>query len=332
MKKTIQIIISIFLFLFFAYYFYMQLDENKEQLKTLAHELPELIGYFIMSMVLFCVAIAIRSWRWNIMLNIKNSFWVSYRSISIGYLVQTPLSKLGEVVRITNQISYVDKSKGEIVSTVFVDRLLDFICLALILFTSIQLTGDKLATNFPEIAGLAPILAILVLAGTIGAIAFLFMRNYILSYMRKTKFLPEKFKEKLLSFLVNFIKGLECVKSPRVLVLFIISSVLIWTCYFFGFYLVVSYFSFTDGKLSTSDSIFVFVCSTLGAIIPVPGGLAYPLSIQKSFLFVLPTITEAQALGVGTVCYFIVMWVTNFINGGLTFLYQLVTKKKSKQK
>ncbi len=329
MKKTIQILISIILFIIFAYYFYTQLNENKEQLRTLSHELPGLLGYFILSIFLFCIAIAIRSWRWNIMLDVKNSFWISYRSISIGYLVQTPLSKLGEVVRITNQINYINKGKGEIVSTVFVDRLLDFICLALILFTSIQLSGEKLAVNFPEISGLAPILALFVLAGTIGAIVFLFMRNTILGTMKKTKLIPEKIRDRLISFLENFIKGLECVKSPRVLVQFLISSIFIWICYFFNFYLIVSFFSFTDGLLSFSDSIFVFVCSTLGAIIPVPGGLAYPLAIQKSFVFVLPTITEAQALGIGTVCYFTIMWVTNFINGGLTLSYQLLTKKKT---
>jgi glycosyltransferase 2 family protein len=331
MKKAIQIIVSVLLFIACGYYFYHQVNDNKEQLKEILHEIPQLSGHIIISMLLFYVAVAIRAWRWNIMLNVKNTFWVSYRSIAIGYLVQSPLSKLGEVVRITNQISYTDKSKGEIVSTVFVDRLLDFISLATILFLSLILTGDKLEKNFPEIASLAPILGGIVFLGILGLIVFILMRNSILDFLKNTKVFPDWFKNRLVNFASSFITGLSCVKSPKVLFLFLITSILIWICYFISYFVIICFFSFTVNKLDSADIVFSFVCSTLGAIIPVPGGLAYPIAIEKSLFFVLGSeqITKPQALGIGLVCYFCILWIANIINGGISFLYQVFAKKKT---
>jgi glycosyltransferase 2 family protein len=330
MSKKIQLLFSIVLFIIFAYIFIVRLNENKKELLQLSNELTSLIIPSIFSIMFFTTALAIRTWRWNVMLNLKKSFWVSYRSISIGYMVQTPLSKLGEVVRITNQITYTNKSKGEIISTVFVDRLLDFISLGTILFISLQLVGDKITTHFEDIAGLAPLLAGLVLAGIIGSVVFIFLRKKILNFIQTSSFIPPFAKERLVPFLENFIKGLACIKSPKILLFFLISSVLIWLCYLCSFYVIVTQFSFTKDLLSLSDITFTFMCSSLGAIIPVPGGLAYPLAIQKSFLFVLPSLSEAQAIGIGTITYFVVLWIANLVNGGASFLTQAILLNSKK--
>lgn len=327
MNKTIKIFFSLGLFLFFSHLLYSEITNNIESLKIVYLELKGAWLYILGAILAFYVSIAIRAWRWSVILAEKNAFWISYRSISIGFLVQIPLSKIGEIVRITNQMKYLNKNKGAIISTVFVDRLFDIISLGIILFLTILFSGSIIERHFPEFSALIPKFSFLILIGIIASCLAMILNKKILSLIEKCVFLPEPFHLRLISFYKQFMDGLNCLQSAKIVVMMSITSIILWMLYFLSYIFIIYYFKVVQEALDFSGLIFSFTCSALGAVIPVPGAVAYPLAVQKSIEVLIPNVDVGIAVGIGTACYFLLVLLANTINGLGAYLYQLLRNK-----
>ncbi|MGH2353249.1 MAG: lysylphosphatidylglycerol synthase transmembrane domain-containing protein [Chloroflexota bacterium] len=93
-------------------------------------------AFLLLSIALLLVAVAVRSWRWQVLLRLTErvSFGGAVSATLIGYLVNSVLpGRVGELVR-AYLISQSDGvSTGRAVGTIFVEKLLDIVVLLLLL-------------------------------------------------------------------------------------------------------------------------------------------------------------------------------------------------------
>ena len=299
-----------------------QISEHWDSLSLLKDEAFSLWPAVVLSTFLFTIAIGIRSHRWILCLGRKDLFFLSFRSVAIGYLVQCPLSKLGEVVRMTNQKKNSDLSLGEIVSTVTIDRLLDVFCLLVLLLMSTFLGGGLIQEHFPSFDGLLPKLTVMFVVLNLGLVFVFVFHQKLENIISKLPFLPDSIKGGFNSFLTHFHHGLKNCRSLSMIIYLLLSTVVIWSLYFIVFYLLVYSWSIMP-DLTLNEAFIIFLIGTLGVLVPVPGGVAFPLFLQQGILLVHPEVGQGMALSISLFTYFINFWFVNLVNGGLSWIWQM---------
>ncbi len=241
-------------------------------------------GWIFLSVAAGLLPIISRAWRWQMMLEplgYKPKFMNSFFSITIGYLVNLAVPRLGEVTRCGIMNRYEKVPFPALLGTVFLERLIDvFFLFALTLV--VVATQYSLLSGFMNETILNPLLSklselqndvlFLVLAGTfaliIGAAIFFFLKSKFTAIYNK-----------LLGVFKGFAEGLITIKNIRNKGAFIFHSVFIWTCYVLMFYLC--FFAFPEtSTLPFGAVLAAFVFCTFG-IIAIPGGIgAYPVILM----------------------------------------------------
>ena len=272
LPKIIKWVITSALFVYCAWSLGEKVYRYRDELSVMKDEALKLWPYYLLCTLLFWLAMLIRGHRWALSMGDGRMFWSCYRSIAICYLVQCPLSKLGEVVRMANQKKYSRAGLGSIVSTVFVDRLTDVLALGATLILTSWLSQGLIQEHFPQISALMPKLLIMMVLGFVGMVAAIFLQQKVVIWLKKQSFLPSNLTTALIKFIQQFSDGLEHSRKWGMLVYFLLSTLFIWGIYFVCFYLSIAFYP--QLQLSGEDLMVLFAVSTLGAIVPLPGGMA----------------------------------------------------------
>ncbi|MBF0244040.1 MAG: flippase-like domain-containing protein [Planctomycetes bacterium] len=328
-KKIIQFILSLLL----GYYFVnrqverMQGQEQfglyRESLAAVWHAAPAFWPYFIGSAISFALALLVRGHRWQMMLGRKNLVWLSFRSIAIGYAVHLFLSRVGELVRVANQRRYSGAPIGHLMATLFIDRLTDIAIFTLLIITSYYLGAETLKQHFPQIIGLLPYMAGTVLVGLIGMMVLVFTSGWIQHHLARALWIPEGIRGLLGSFVGRMAEGLVHCRAPLRVLHIVLSSFVIWFFYFTTFYLAARPFLGEKG-FSFIQSQFVFTCSTLGMIIPTPGGLGSYHEFTGRGYEIMCGLSPADAFALTTFTFLYVIWGLNLACGLIAYLVQLM--------
>jgi uncharacterized protein (TIRG00374 family) len=208
----------------------------------------------------------LRAMRWKMLLhptghNVR--LLSSFLSLMVGYLVNLVIPRGGEVTRCYNLYKLERTPVDVAFGTVVVERVVDLLCLCLLIVLAFVLEWTKLMT-FVESLEFAlpgqgiplwlPIAALAVLA----AIWFLAKRNKALQqFFRKTW---AGIKRGLFSIVTMERKGT-----------FVWYSVLIWVMYFFMSFSVIRAFEPT-AHLGFSAVISLFAIGSIAMAAPLPGG------------------------------------------------------------
>lgn len=322
LKNIIKILVSLALFGYFGWVLAGQWRAYSDDLDLLWHEATTLTFPLMGLVCCFTFAMLVRSHRWALTLGRPDLLWPSFRSISIAYLVQCPLSKFGEVVRIANQKRITGLSTGALVSTVLIDRLLDIFAMVLVLFASLWAGEGLIEDHFPQLTSLIPKLGVLMLLGLVAFGAFLILHRRIGSWIEQRAW-PEKPKRLLVDFIHQFGEGMQHLKGWKAAGYFFFSSLAIWVSYVGCFFFTVTFFpSFPESD--PKQLLVLFTVASVGVLIPVPGGLAYPIFFKKALLIIHPEIEASVAFSLGLFCYFINFWGINLLVGGSCWIYQLI--------
>ena len=331
MNKYAQWCLSLVLFVVFGWDFYGKISEHSHQLALIRSDALHLWPIFLGVFLLFFLAMFLRAHRWALILGDKSLLWLSYRSIAIGYLVQCPLSKLGEFARLANQKRYSSVGMGQIVSTMFVDRLLDVFSLIVVLIATAALSQGLMAEHFPQLSGLLPKLVLMMSVGLLGLIFVLVFQKKILLLLERWNFIPRAVVTLFSHFVKQFSHGLVHCKKWQTIVYLLVSNGMVWILYFLCFYWTLAYFPQMPTTMTLSDYFFVFAIGSLGALVPVPGGLPYPLFTQQALVLVSPELNESVAFSISLVMYLVNFWVVNLLCGGSAWLYQMFAHSKKAQ-
>lgn len=225
-------------------------------------------GWLTLMAIIIMLSHFLRAERWRMLMvpsGYKTRLEYSFLSIMVNYLVNLVIPRGGEISRCYN-LYKLDKTPVEIsFGTVVVERIVDLICLLLLISISFIVEFEKVFAfidtipieadsswrlkGIPFIIGGSIVLALLL---------FWLVKNKKLNgFIRRTWL---GFREELLSVFRLKNKGR-----------FILYSVVIWFLYFVTSYLVILAFPATR-HLGLSAVLSLFAIGSIAMVAPLPGG------------------------------------------------------------
>lgn len=241
--------------------------------------------------VMAAIAIAshvLRAYRWKMLLaptgrevGLGNSFL----SLMVGYLVNLAIPRGGEVSRCYNLFK-LEKTPVEVsFGTVVAERVVDVICLMLLIAISFAVEWTRLWAFIDTIELSSEgwqIPGWLILAGL--GLAGLLLGVYLL---RKN--------HRLQKILQGFRQGLVAVFRIRDKTLFVFISIVIWALYFAMSYFVIKAFPETS-QLGFSAVLTLFAVGSIAMAAPLPGGAGSYHTLVPLGLVMLYQLPQADAV------------------------------------
>tara|TARA_Y100001968_G_C19445304_1_gene765052 strand:- start:1635 stop:2588 length:954 start_codon:yes stop_codon:yes gene_type:complete len=217
------------------------------------------------SMLLGYLAFVFRGLRWKLLIK-PMGFEPRNRdlihSIAFGYLFNSFIPRSGELVRCTalNKVTRIPVSK--LFGHVLLERLIDFILLAICILISIILNYN----DFMQFAQL------ITLPVNLLYYTLLFICLTGILFINRAKILRPSQIDKINMFFQGIKTGFISIKNMPNKVLFFLYTLLIWFCYLFM--TVVCFYCFHETKdLNLGQGIFIMVAGGLGMVIPTPTGI-----------------------------------------------------------
>jgi len=335
LKQSLFLIIASLLAIFFVVITVKQIDFGR-----LEAALKEAKYFWIIaSMVISIFTYWLRAARWNLLLHpmgyntkTNSGFW----AIAFAYFMNLTIPRSGEVARATSlyKMEHVpfEKSFGTIVLERVIDLifLLGFFGLTLIfnLETFLQFIelGNKenVNTTIQE-----PNYTKYYIAAGFLIIALLILKIFWQKIQQTGIYL------KVLGFLRGLLEGILSISKLQKRGLFVVYSFGIWISYFLMTYVV--FFAFPDtSHFGIAEGLFLLIAGSLGMILPVSGGLAYPyiMSIAFSAIYLAKggNAQEGRAIGdyFGLILY--IAQVLSMIIFGLIAIVMIsrITQKNAK--
>jgi uncharacterized protein (TIRG00374 family) len=276
------------------------------------------------SMLLMLLTYLLRALRWEVMLRPSGRSpgirKLTYDTV-IGFAAATVLGRVGEVVRpylisISAGVSFSSQ-----MAVWLLERILDLLSILLIFgFALLQASPRRLAVG-PELGrALSAGGYLAALFGFVCLILLFVFRNFSgfanQRILGALKVLPEKHHDSGAKLLESLALGLESTRQPRLLLLLVWYTLLLWativvsySCLFHSFRLL--------GHLSITDAIVILGFIGFGSILQLPGiggGLqvicilcltkmyGVPLEIASGIAIIIWLLTFAVAVPFGTLC------------------------------
>lgn len=212
------------------------------------------------------IATAIRGLRWNIMLEpmgYKVRDWWAIHAVAFGYCMNNLIPRSGELARCTllNRTDHVPVNK--LIGTVLLERIVDIGFLGTVVFLAFVLENDAFNSFFAQTDG-SKGTTILILLG-IAIVAFM----TFLYMLRKFEHIP--FFKKVREFFLGMMDGLKSIFRLKRSVLFWLYSFGIWF-----FWLLMTFTSLLALEqtcaMTFRQTVFFMAASSLGMMVPTPGG------------------------------------------------------------
>jgi len=285
-------------------------------------------GWIILVLLAFTISNMFRARRQQLLLapmGYQAGFLSSFLSILLGYFANLGFPRIGEVVR-AGALARAERIPLEkVMGTLVIDRLMDVVCLVLVMGLAFLLEGDTLLQFFVQNKGsgvaatpfwLRPWFLALAGAALIGGVLVVIFRN-------KIRQLPVF--QKVTSILQGFIAGLRSVLQLKRPVEFIVCSVGIWLMFYLQCRFNLLAFAPT-AHLSASATLMIFIFGTLGFVIPSPGGMGtfHALCIAGLALY---GISGGDAFSYANIAFFTVQIFYNLVAGIISLLLLPMVKK-----
>lgn len=327
-SKFFQVLIGIIVASVALYFGFrdIQFSDIFNEIKTIR---IEFVGLAVLIMIF---SHWLRAFRWKLFFNqteINHSkTYPFFSSTMIGYALNNIIPRGGEIGKAVYLSKKLNISQSKVLGTVVLERLIDFISLILIFGITSLTYSAELNHYFPGLGLIAILIfigsfvAILVFTFTPVKILFKFSRN-ILSIINK------KLAIKIARLIVSFAEGIGSLKQSDRLIQIVIISALIWFCYTLMTWVPLFSFAFQDkANLSFIAAIAIMTISSIGVILPSPGGTGTFHLFCSSVLVQLFNIDHVDALSYATVVYLMNISITSLL-GVLVFLLDQINKSKS---
>lgn len=227
-----------------------------------------------------------RSVRWKYLMeelgytpSLKNVFSV----VMIGYLANSAIPRLGEILKCTFLARYEKLNVGKLVGTIIVERTFDVLCFLIFIGLTILIQIDIIGSYIKE-----KIIAIGKTSGMPIWVYVLILLLIVAVILFFTKFLFKKYPENKIINKINIIfksigEGFKTIKNLKKKKLFLLMTLLIW-----GLYLMQMYIGFWamegTSHLSIKAAFSVLTLATL-AMIASPGGIGwFPFFVMETLL------------------------------------------------
>lgn len=220
-----------------------------------------------------------RSMRWKLLMEpldykpaLKNVFAVTM----VGYLANSAIPRLGEVLKCGLLAKYEKLKVDKLVGTIVIERAFDFFCylvfIAVTVLIQLDLVGNYFQKELSDIAWIKILMIIAAIVLLVLLIRFLFK-----------KYPESKVINKVNTFIKGIGEGFKTIKKLRHKKLFILHTLFIWSMYLLQIYLGFRAMEGTAG-LGLNAACSVLALATL-AMIASPGGIGFfPIFVMQTLL------------------------------------------------
>ncbi len=242
----------------------------------------------------------LRSYRWKLLMEplsympkLSNVFCATM----IGYMANSAVPRLGEVLKCTFLSKYEKLKVDNLVGTIIIERAFDLICFVAVVFITLAFQADVMGAyiteRLNEIKGGGSIWSkVFVLC----IIIALFISVYKLFIYLQRKYPNSVLAKKILSILQGLKNGLSSIKNLKKRPHFLAATLLMWFCYFLQIYLGFNAMKETSG-LGAAAALAVLTSSTL-AMIATPNGIGtFPLFVMQTLSFYAIAEPTGKAFG-----------------------------------
>jgi len=246
-------------------------------------------GYLLIMAVVAMASHLLRAVRWKMMLvptGNKVTLGNSFLSLMIGYLVNMAVPRGGEVSRCYNLYKLEETPVEVSFGTVVVERIVDLICLVLLIAISFFVEWTRLKAFIDTLdfssSGKSS-MPIWIVGGVVLLIAF-----GVVVYLLRNN-------QKLKKILIGFKEGVMSIFKLENKALFIFYSIAIWALYFLMSYFVVIAFPETR-DLGVSAVLTLFAIGSIAMAAPLPGGAGSYHTLVPLGLVMLYSLPQADAI------------------------------------
>ena len=264
-------------------------DQNKAELLWQTWQQSNK-NYLLLMAVIAIASHWLRAVRWKLLMEPTGHFvnqWSSFHSLMVGYLINLVIPRGGEISRSYNLYKLEKTPIETSFGTVVVERIVDLICLLILLLLSFSLEWDNLILFFEQIGigKSSPTIAIprWVWFGLVALSIFAF---FIFTFRKH---------ERLKKIIDGFKDGLLAVLRLDKKALFVFYSLLIWILYFMMTYSVMLAFKQTSG-LGVGAVLIIFAIGAIAMAIPLPGGLGSYHTLMPVGLVMIYQIPRTEAV------------------------------------
>ncbi len=241
----------------------------------------------------------IRALRWKLLMQPINYFPKTknvFSAVMIGYLANSAVPRLGEVLKCTILAKYEKLKVDKLVGTILVERTFDLLCFALFITITVLTQYQKLETfvtgQFSKVnsidtgSGFTKLIVVLIVV-----IVIIFALSHLAKKYPKSKIILW-----VKNFVVGIGQGFLTVIRLQKKKTFLLYSILIWSLYvlqiYIGFYALTKTLHLGIGA----------ACSVLSlvtvAIIITPGGIGtFPIFVMQVLLIYGVSQSTGQAFG-----------------------------------
>jgi len=258
---------------------------NKEQEEAFRSALKQANYWLIIPIVIMTAAAHLsRAIRWKLLMEplgfnpkTSNTFFV----IMIGYLANSAVPRLGEILKCTFLARYEKLPIDKLMGTMVVERAFDLICYFIFILITLIIQMDVAGDYFWQLV--KPVFSssgfgLWIKAGIlISIIALLFL---LLRYIFNA-FPNNRMVQKVHTFYNHLLEGLKSIRNLKQRKAFIIHTLFIWIMYLLQIYLGFFAMKGTSSLgITAAFSVLTFV--TLAMII-TPGGIgSFPIFVAKT--------------------------------------------------
>lgn len=240
-----------------------------------------------------------RSMRWKLLMeplgynpSLKNVFGATM----VGYLANSAIPRLGEVLKCTLLAKYENLKADNLIGTILIERTFDlltyifFICFTVII--QIDIVGGFVKEKLLKFIepGLIPIwLKIIIVLGIVLLLVILIKKIF-------SSYPNSKVLQKIKGFGSGIGKGFIAIKNLKSKRAFILHTIFIWSMYLLQIYIGFKAMEAT-AHLDLKAACSVLSLSTL-AMIVTPGGIgSFPIFVKETLLLYLIPNSEGNAFG-----------------------------------
>lgn len=280
--------------------------------------------WIMMVIIAFMVSNLSRALRWRMLVRplgvqpkLSNAFW----TVMLGYFVNLGIPRSGEFVRAGTFARYEGLGAEKVMGTIVVDRIMDVICLLLLMLLTVVLAYDTIWSYLQENIKTDTLIKLFwfaLIAGVAALGAF---------FVFKKRLETLAIYKKIETILLGFWDGLKTVSQLEKPLLFLFHSVLIWAMYYvMTVFALQSFAPTTDLPLVVGLVVFVF--GALGIVIPSPGGMGtyHALVIAALSLY---GVSGDDGFSLANIAFFSINIFCNILFGILALILLPIINRKT---
>ena len=292
------------------------------------------VNYFWILLVVsaYMLSNVSRAMRWMMLLNPlktdgkKVGFANTFMATMVLYVTNYVIPRSGEVARCGVIAKYENIPMEKSLGTVFLDRLLDVLCLGIFFLLALILEFDVLWTFLTENAFQSSADG----TGEKGFPWLIFIAGFglaalIVAFIFRKKLQTTAIYKKIEGLALGFFEGIKTIQKLDNLGLFIGHTIFIWLMYYLMLYL--AFFSYAPtAHLGPVTGLLVFVFGALGIVVPAPGGIGSYQYFVSLALATFYGISESEAFSFSNISFF-APFICNVIFGVLAIILLPVFNK-----